>query len=1027
MLSSSDIFQAGILIVDDQASNLSLLQQMLHHAGYTNVTAAQDPRTVCDLHRRHRYDLILLDLQMPDLDGFEVMAGLKEIEPKGVLPVLVITAQPAHKLRALAAGARDFVTKPFDLAEVLMRVHNLLELRLLHHRETARAEVRVATAQHVAGFGDWDYDFATDRLNWSEEVYRILGIARKDFPPDSATFYRQVHPDDLAMVHREKEAAASGSRRVNFEHRIIRPGGEVRYIHQCTEMVLDAHGRPAHESGTLHDITARKLADGELRRSEERYRRLLMLSPDANFVYTGGLVTLVNHAFCQLMGATAPEQLLGRVALDIVHPGDRACVRARIAQLHAGKPLPAFELRFLRLDGSTVEVEATSVAFAIGGPMEVHVIARDITIRRQAEQAAQRQQTELRVLFDLMPAMLWFKDTENRILRVNRHAAKNTGKTIAEIEGKSAVEIYPRQAARFFADDLMVIRAGTPKLGIIELLRDEENHELWVQTDKVPVHDKDGKVVGIVVMAQDITARRLAESALRESEERFKFVARAVSDAVWDWNIATGTFWRNDGFLATFGFAAGEIEPGVKSWPNRIHPDERARVVTSIHQAINGNADSWTAEYRFECKDGHYAPVQDRGYILRDTSGRGIRMVGGMRDLTEQKKMEAQYLRAQRMEGIGTLAGGIAHDLNNVFAPIMMSIELLKYDSANDPRRRKILDIIHVSSQRGADLVRQVLGFARGQDGQQVAVQLRSLIVDLESIISETFPRDIHIVANAPNNLWPVMGDPTQLSQVLLNLAVNARDAMPAGGRLTVDAANVTLDAQYAGMHPEAKAGPYVSLEVTDTGTGIPPEIRARIFEPFFTTKDIGKGTGIGLATVHTVVKSHGGFMQLDSAMGRGTTFRVFLPSDPALRGPPTADPFPIAIPQGQDELILVIDDEYSIRDITRQTLQAFGYRVLTARDGAEAIALYAPQSRDIALVLTDMMMPILDGAATIQVLRRINPDIRIIASSGVDSADHEARSTSSGTGDFLLKPYTAQTLLTRIREVLDRPPASIR
>ncbi len=722
------------------------------------------------------------------------------------------------------------------------------------------------------------------------------------------------------------------------------------------------------------------------------------------------------------MGATGPEQLLGRGALDAVQPDDRERVRERIVEHRAGRSLPAFELGLLRLDGGIVEVEATSVGFDAGGHLEVHVIARDITLRRQAERAAQRQQTELRVLFDLMPAMIWFKDTENRILRVNRHAAENSGKTIAEIEGKSAQGHLPPAGGQIFRRRPRGHPRGVPKRDIVELLRDEKNHERWVQTDKVPVHDKDGKVVGIVVMAQDITARRLAESALRESEERFKFVARAVSDAVWDWNIAAGTFWRNDGFLATFGFVAGEIEPGVRSWPDRIHPDERSRVVTSIHQAINGKAESWTAEYRFQCKDGHYAPVQDRGYILRDPNGRGVRMVGGMRDLTEQKKMEAQYLRAQRMESIGTLAGGIAHDLNNVFAPVMMSIELLKYDPATDAAAPQ-----DPRYHRGQLPARRRAGpagprFRRGLDGEKTIVQLRSLINDLESIISETFPRGIQIMANAPNNLWPVLGDPTQLSQILLNLAVNARDAMPAGGTLTINAANVTLDAHYAGMHPEAKTGPYVSLEVIDTGTGIPPEIRPRIFEPFFTTKGVGKGTGIGLATVHTVVKSHGGFLQVDSEMGHGTTFRVFLPSDPVHRGTPTADPFPLAIPHGQDELILVIDDEYSIRDITRQTLQAFGYRVLTARDGAEAIALYASQSQEIALVLTDMMMPVLDGAATIQVLRRINPGIRIIATSGIDSADHTARSGSSGARDFLLKPYTAQILLTRIREVLDRP-----
>jgi PAS domain S-box-containing protein len=642
---------------------------------------------------------------------------------------------------------------------------------------TARKQIEaeqkhLENSQRIAGLGAWEYDFAAHRLIWSEEVYRILGISRKDSAAEAETFYRLVHPDDLAFVHREKKAAAEGSRLADFEHRIIRPDGEVRYLHQITEMLFDDQGRPFRESGTI----------------------------------------------------------------------------------------------------------------------------------------------------------------------------------------------------------------------------------------------------------QDITERKFAERALRESEERFKLVARAVSDLVWDWDLSANTLWWNDGLLTTFGYVASEIEPGIESWTSHIHPDERKRVVESIHHAINAGAKSWSAEYRFRRKDGSYAFVQDHGYILRDATGKGIRMVGGMRDLTERKKMEAQSLRAQRMESIGTLAGGIAHDLNNMLAPIMMSIELLKLDSGNDPHRSKILDTIYISCRRGADLVRQVLSFARGIDGQMVAIRLRHLIDDLEKIIGETFPRNIRIVTDVPNNLWPIMGDPNQLHQVLLNLAVNARDAMPQGGTLTLTAANITIDTQYAGMSPGAKAGPHVLLQVADTGLGIPPEVRKRIFEPFFTTKEPGKGTGLGLATVHTVVKSHGGFLNVESEVGQGTTFKIYLPADPTLRTADSVHPFAADVSRGRDELVLVVDDEFSIRHITQQTLEAFGYRVITASDGVEAVALYAKQAQQIAIVLIDMMMPIMDGAATIQVLMRINPAIKIIAASGIDSGDDAAKASNAGVKHFLPKPYTAETLLKLLREVLDRP-----
>jgi len=359
-----------------------------------------------------------------------------------------------------------------------------------------------------------------------------------------------------------------------------------------------------------------------------------------------------------------------------------------------------------------------------------------------------------------------------------------------------------------------------------------------------------------------------------------------------------------------------------------------------------------------------------------------------------------------------------------VLSPIMMAIELLKSDSRDDQRRGKILDTVHVSCRRGADLVRQVLTFARGLDGQRIAIRLRHLTDDLEAIISEIFPRNIRIVTDVPNDLWPVTGDPTQLHQVLLNLAINARDAMPHGGALTITAANLTIDHQYAGMSKEAKPGPYVLVQVTDTGTGISPEARVRIFEPFFTTKELGKGTGIGLTTVHTVVKSHGGFLNVESEVGRGTTFKIYLPADSAHQAVETALPVAPSPPRGEDELVLVVDDEFSIRDITQQTLEIFGYRVITAGDGAEAVALYAKQAQQIALVLTDMMMPIMDGAATIQVLQRINPAVKIIVASGIDSGENVAKAASAGVHDFLPKPYTAETLLKLFREVLDRPAA---
>jgi nitrogen-specific signal transduction histidine kinase/CheY-like chemotaxis protein len=389
-------------------------------------------------------------------------------------------------------------------------------------------------------------------------------------------------------------------------------------------------------------------------------------------------------------------------------------------------------------------------------------------------------------------------------------------------------------------------------------------------------------------------------------------------------------------------------------------------------------------------------------------------------DLSERKKLEHQFLRAQRMESIGTLAGGIAHDLNNILAPITMSIHLLK-ETATDPMSREILETIEVSAKRGADIVRQVLSFARGLEGERIEVQPKHLLKDLENIIKDTFPRNIRLRFSIPQKPWLIMGDPTQIHQILLNLCVNARDAMPNGGSLTVGVENSTLDDQYAAMNRQSKAGRYVQIHVTDTGTGIPPELIDKIFDPFFTTKEVGQGTGLGLSTVMAIVKSHDGFVNVYSEPGKGTTFKIYLPAVEISNEVGMKETQAINLPRGHGETILVVDDESSILTVTSKTLQSFGYRVLTATDGAEAVAVYLENRNEVAVVLTDMMMPVMDGPATIHALTRINPQVKIIAASGLNTNGDVTKATGIGIKHFLTKPYTAGILLKTIQTVLGK------
>jgi CheY-like chemotaxis protein len=369
------------------------------------------------------------------------------------------------------------------------------------------------------------------------------------------------------------------------------------------------------------------------------------------------------------------------------------------------------------------------------------------------------------------------------------------------------------------------------------------------------------------------------------------------------------------------------------------------------------------------------------------------------------------------MESIGTLAGGVAHDLNNILTPIIMSINILK-GASNTPQTTKILESIELSAKRGADIVRQVLSFARGLESERIAVQPGLLLKDLESMIKDTFPKDIRLQFHVPDDAWTILGDPTQVQQIVMNLCVNARDAMPNGGTMAVSVENRVFDEQYSAMNLQVKPGRYVNISVSDSGTGMPPELLDKIFEPFFTTKELYKGTGLGLSTVMAIVKSHQGTINVYSEPGKGTTFNVYLPAMEVSAEPRKEQAETEFMPRGNGETILVVDDESSILTITSETLMTFGYRVLTASNGTEAVSIYSRYKDEIAVVLTDMMMPVMDGPATIRALREVNSAIRVVATSGLN--DEAVNKSGVGVNHFLTKPYSTPTLLKTIRAVLN-------
>ena len=734
------------------------------------------------------------------------------------------------------------------------------------------------------------------------------------------------------------------------------------------------------------------VATGHLGWSSEVYR-IFGTTPDQFDGTFEAFTTFLHHEDQPVMLAAQERTLAGGGDLDVIH-------------------------RIVRADGTVAHVHERARLFptmGARGPILAGTV-QDVTREVEGIAALAASEARFRELAETIDDVFWTWDAvANRILYVSPNYERIFELPMAELYADPTAftrgmhpEDLPRLQAAVASDpytihiDYRVVRA--------------DGTERWLEVRTFPVYASDGTVQRTVGIGRDITQLRTVTDRLRDSEERYRLLFARNPHAMWVYDVDTLRFLAvNATAVLRYGWTEVEFLGGMTILD--IRPAEE---VERLREHLRRGSSTGKAQsfWRHRTHDGQVLDVE----VVSDEitwGGRAARLVLA-HDVTERRKLEAQHLRAQRMESIGTLAGGIAHDLNHVLAPILMAIEMLRLDD-RPAAEAEVLTTIERTARRGADLVQQILAFTRGVEGRRQPLLLATVIGEVVTLIRETFPRNIRLKVEIPEVPWPVLGDATQLHQVLLNLAVNARDAMPAGGTLTIGARNVIHgdepDLPFAAHH-----GRHVALTVADTGTGIPAAVRDRIFDPFFTTKEIGKGTGLGLATVQAVVRNHGGYVNLYTEEGHGTAFRIYLPA-PDMELPEPTTPRAVNLPRGNGELILVVDDEAAIRMITRQTLEAFGYRVLIAEHGAEAVAIYGQRGDEIALVLTDMMMPIMDGVATIRALRSINPSVRLIAASGLAANGNVARAAASGVADFLPKPYTVEELVRLVARLLAEAP----
>ncbi|MDJ1420497.1 MAG: PAS domain S-box protein [Candidatus Methanoperedens sp.] len=765
-------------------------------------------------------------------------------------------------------------------------------------------------------------------------------------------------------------------------------------------IATDVEGRITFMNAVAEELTGWTLSEALTKPVTEvfniinEYTRAEVEGPVTRVLQEGGIIGLANHTILVRKDGTeapiddsgAPIRDGGGKTIGVV-----LVFRDIIERKHAEEALRiAYDELEIRVQERTSELEEANVELEI-----------EIAERKRAEEALLESETKYRELAESIGEVFYALDRNLRYTYWNNASFALTGISAKDAIGKSLFELFPElkgsRAEKLYTE---VLKTQQPQSFVHKYRVGDKN--LFFEINAYP------SKFGLSVIAKDITERKRAEKQIYDQAS----LLDKAQDAIGVRDLEHRLIYWNKGAQRLYGWTADEVIG--KNADGLVYKKESPLLIQAKKSVIERG--EWTGELHQITKDKKEIIVESRWSLIRNGEGKPKSILIINTDITEKKKLEAQLLRAQRMESIGTLAGGIAHDLNNLMTPMMLSLQMLK-QKFTDEQSQKLLSILERNSQRGANLIKQVLSFARGIEGERNPLQVGQIISDIEKIAKETFPRNIEIRTDIKKDLFTISGDATQLHQVIMNLCVNSRDAMPDGGILSITASNFLIDEDFARMLPDANVGQYVVIWVSDTGTGISPEILDRIFEPFFTTKEHGKGTGLGLSTSHAIVKSYGGFINVYSEVGEGTTFKVYLPAIKTELQ--EVQEQKLELPIGQQELILVVDDEATIREVTCSTLEACGYRVITANDGADAVALYSQNIEETRVVLMDMAMPNMDGLASIRILRKINPKVKIIAASGLAEKEKLAKVVDINANAFLPKPYTAEKLLKTIHEVL--------
>jgi two-component system cell cycle sensor histidine kinase/response regulator CckA len=798
--------------------------------------------------------------------------------------------------------------------------------------------------------------------------------------------------------------------------KVLRVGATDYLIKTRLDRLAPAALRAIEEAETR---LTRRRAEVALAQSERRKGAILDSVLDCIVtIGADGRVIEFNAAAERTFGYTKAQAigcLLSELIIPPLHRAAHAAGMARYLDTGEGPLIGnVIEITAMRSDGSELPVELAITAI-LGEEAPIFTgVLRDITARKRADETRAR----LAAIVDSSDDAIFSMDLDGTLLTWNAGAERLYGYAAREVIGRSRTILAPPGTTGEFTEILAKAARGETGEPFETQRRRKDGSLVDISITISPMTDASGRVTNMSAIARDISSRKRAEVAVRAADERMRFALESANVGIWDMDYTTGALTWSETLESQYGLQPGTFGGTFEAFLPRIHPDDREAVVDTIGRAVQSGTD-FTTEHRAVWPDGTVRWLSGAGRIYIGDQRKPVRGVGISLDVTERRGLAAQYQQAQKMEAIGQLAGGVAHDFNNLLTVILGNCELAMEDVGGDNPCRDTLTEIQTAGLSAAALTRQLLALSRKEIIAPTLLDLNVVLADIRAMLRRLIREDVEVVLGLRPELAPVKADRGQMEQIILNLAVNARDAMPKGGTLTIEISNVELDDHYAKAHVGVTPGPYVALTVSDTGAGMTPEVQARLFEPFFTTKEVGKGTGLGLATVHGIVSQSGGSVRVTSQPGKGTAFQVYLPrADEA--GLSADVPAPVARARAGGETVLLVEDADGLRVLATKLLERLGYAVLVAANADEALQVFEAHP-SIDVLLTDVVMPGGSGPELTSRLVERRPGLQVIYMSGYTDETIVHHGVLEPGIAFLQKPFSSETLGRKIREVLDR------